>query len=176
MNKMRFESKILVTVGCLAILTGCNSTESKVGDEDSMTKDERREDKLGSMFGDNLLLFGGDEQTKQQSGDGIAVNYYLWRGALDTVSFMPLRSVDPFGGVIITEWYSPPESPDERLKVDIVILDRQLRADGVRVSIHKQKMGTRGWQDTFVDPKSFSEFEEAVLTRARQIKMNNVKS
>lgn len=172
----RFESKIFVALGFLSLLVGCSSTPSEVSDDDSMSKEERREDKLGKMFGDDLFLFGGDEKRQQQAGDGIGVNYYLWRGALDTVSFMPLRSVDPFGGVIITEWYTPPESSEERLKVDIVILDRQLRADGVRVSIHKQKMGKRGWQDAFVDPKSFAEFEEAILTRARQIKMNNVKS
>lgn len=172
---LRFETKAVAAIGFSLLLIGC-STDSQVSEDDSMSKQERREDKLGKMFGDDLFLFGGDEQKQQQAEGGIGVNYFLWRGALDTVSFMPLRSVDPFGGVIITEWYMPPESPSERLKVDIIILDRQLRADGVRVSIHKQKMSKSGWQDTFVDPKSFSEFEEAILTRARQIKMNNVKS
>ncbi|MEN8236067.1 MAG: DUF3576 domain-containing protein [Pseudomonadota bacterium] len=173
---LRFEAKTFGAIGFFLLLVGCSGTDSKVSDDDSMSKKERREDKLGKMFGDDLFLFGGDEQRQQQAEGGLGVNYYLWRGALDTVSFMPLRSVDPFGGVIISEWYTPPESPSERLKVDIVILDRQLRADGVRVSIHKQKMAKSGWQDTFVDPKSFAEFEEAILTRARQIKMNNVKS
>ena len=66
------------------------------------------------------------------------MNAYLWRASLDTINFIPLVSADPFGGVIITDWYTPAETPNERMKVQITILDRELRADGVRVSVFKQ--------------------------------------
>jgi hypothetical protein len=98
----------------------------------------------GSMFGDGGLLGGlfgtkHDNTANQGTGGGaLGVNAYLWRGALDTLSFMPLQSADPFGGVIITDWYSPPDSPSERFKATAYILGRQLRADAVRVTLFRQ--------------------------------------
>ena len=163
-----FKSGILVLP--LLFLAGCNGPVPEDND-DLLDKRQRRYSGMDSMFGDSLFTFGGDTKPAE-GGSGIGVNQYLWRASLDTISFMPLRSVDPFGGVIITEWYTPPEIHNERLKVDILILDRQLRADGVRVSIHKQRIGRRGvWEDAFVDPESFKEFEEAILSRARQLKI-----
>ena len=76
-------------------------------------------------------------------GGTMGVNAYLWRGALDTLSFMPLASADPFGGVIITDWYTPPNSTDERFKATAYILSRQLRSDGVRVTIFRQVLRER---------------------------------
>jgi hypothetical protein len=73
----------------------------------------------------------------------VAVNAFLWRASLDTINFIPLVSADPFGGVIITDWYTPAETPNERMKVQITILDRDLRADGVRVSVFKQQTAPR---------------------------------
>src|SRR5262245_46903505 len=92
--------------------------------------------------GAGLSLFGNSK------GDGsegaVAVNAYLWRASLDTVAFMPLASADPFGGVIISEWYSPPETPEERFKVTIYILGRALRADGLKVSVFRQTHDPQG--------------------------------
>ena len=75
-------------------------------------------------------------------------------GLLDTFAFMPLSSADPFGGVIITDWYSPPETPSERFKVNIFILDRQLRADGIRVALFRQKLTDNNWLDAKVEKKT----------------------
>jgi hypothetical protein len=105
----------------------------------------------------------------------VAVNAFLWRASLDTIAFMPLASADPFGGVIISDWYSPPQTPQERFKVNIYILGRSLRADGVKVSAFRQTMGiTNTWSDMGVGPDVQSEFEEAILTRARQLRMEAV--
>ena len=103
----------------------------------------------------------------------LGVNSYLWHAALDTLSFMPLASADPFGGVIITDWYTPAESPGERMKVQITILDRELRADGVRVSVFKQQTAPRngGWVDAQVDSRTNIDIENAILTRARQLRI-----
>jgi hypothetical protein len=125
-----------------------------------------------SIFGPGGLF--GSRQDKRQGLDepGVAVNSFLWRASLDTLNFMPLASADPFGGVIITDWYSPPESPNERLKVSILILDRDLRADGVRATVFRQQMaGARGWVEAPVDPKTGRELEDTILTRARQLRV-----
>ena len=125
----------------------------------------------GGLFGaGGIKLFGGDDK-KKGDDSGIAVNSYLWRGALDTIAFMPLASADPFGGVIITDWYSPPETPQERVKVQVLILDRDLRADGVKATVHRQRMTPQGWADQAVEPKTATELENAILTRARQLRI-----
>jgi len=129
-----------------------------------------RED--GSLFGPGGL-FGSKPKEKEDSGTGVAVNAYLWRASLDTINFIPLVSADPFGGVIITDWYTPAETPNERMKVQVTILDRELRADGVRVSVFKQQTSAKGgnWVDAQVDPRTNIDIENAILTRARQLRI-----
>lgn len=100
----------------------------------------------------------------------IAVNAYLWRGALDTLSFMPLVSADPFGGVIVTDWYVPPGVRGERFKATVYILGRELRADNLRVSIFRQTNNGSGWQDALVDDSTNTEIEDKILARARQLR------
>ncbi|KZD12840.1 hypothetical protein AUP43_00425 [Oceanibaculum pacificum] len=118
-----------------------------------------------------LSLLGGDDE-EQRGGPGIGVNAFLWRASLDTVSFMPVASADPFGGVIITDWYSPPENQNERYKINLYILDRTLRADGVRASIFRQRRATTGqWVDVQTDPGMGSDLENTILTRARQLRV-----
>jgi len=126
----------------------------------------------GSIFGPGGV-FGSKADRKEDNGSGVAVNAYLWRASLDTINFIPLVSADPFGGVIITDWYTPAEQPNERMKVQITILDRELRADGVRVAVFKQQTGPKGggWVDAQVDPRTNIDIENAILTRARQLRI-----
>jgi hypothetical protein len=128
--------------------------------------------KKESVFGDQgLNLFGG-ESTPEPGGGGIGVNSFLWRASLDTISFMPLVSADPFGGVIITDWYAPAESPGERVKITVYILGRDLRADGVRASVFRQRQdGSGNWVDATVEKRTQVELEDAILTRARQLRV-----
>ena len=116
-------------------------------------------------------LFGPKLPDDQGGGGGIGVNNLLWRASLDTVSFMPLVSADPFGGVIITDWYTPPSAPDERFKVNIYILGRALRADGIRASVFRQQMQGAGWVDAPVALNTATDLENAILTRARQMRL-----
>ncbi|MBL0942691.1 MAG: DUF3576 domain-containing protein [Alphaproteobacteria bacterium] len=166
-------------LGCCLVssVIGCsNSNLSDETDNDTLDKEHRRDAKLGTLFGDDALVWGREQNT-QEGGGSIGVNHYLWRASLDTLSFMPLRSADPFGGVIMSEWYTAPESTNERFKVDIMILDRQLRANGVRVSVHKQIRDPQGeWKDKAVEPQTNKRFEDAILTRARQLKINGTKA
>lgn len=125
-----------------------------------------------SLLGDRGLNLGGLPTDQDQGGgSGIAVNSFLWRASLDTIAFMPLASADPFGGVIITDWYSPPENPGERFKVNVYILDRQLRADGIRASVFRQRLAGGQWAEAPVDKATTTELENAILTRARQLRV-----
>ncbi|UUX47949.1 DUF3576 domain-containing protein [Nisaea acidiphila] len=144
--------------------------QSGPGGRPTYEKDEK-------IFGDDgFVLFGEDNDDQQQAalGSGIAVNSFLWRASLDTISFMPLASADPFGGVIITDWYSPPDTPSERFKINIFILDRALRSDGVRAKVFKQRLGAEGqWQDMGTQEKLHRDLEDAILTRARQLRIGS---
>lgn len=128
-----------------------------------------------SVFGEGGLSIGGgpDEAPAGAGvGGGIGVNTYLWRASLDTISFMPLASADPFGGVIITDWYSPPETQDERFKINLFILGRDLRADGVRATVFRQLAdGSGAWIDVPVEQQTPIDLENAILTRARQLRI-----
>jgi Domain of unknown function (DUF3576) len=101
--------------------------------------------------------------------DGLwpGVNPYLWRGALLTLGTAPLVVADPFGGVIVTDWHSPPGDPDERFKETAFILDRTLRSDAVRVSAFRQIYRDRRWVDARNDPVIQADLQNKVIERAR---------
>ncbi|MFC7292330.1 DUF3576 domain-containing protein [Hirschia litorea] len=109
---------------------------------------------------------------KQQAG--IGVNAYLWRASLDTISFMPLKSADPYGGVINSDWYANPELPDERFKTTVYILDTRLRADGVTVSVQKEILVDGNWQTAKVDEGTSIALENAILSRARELRLSSI--
>ncbi|HXC55571.1 MAG TPA: DUF3576 domain-containing protein [Rhizomicrobium sp.] len=102
----------------------------------------------------------------------LGVNSYLWHATLDTLSFIPLASADPFGGVVITDWYTAPQVPNERMKVTVYILDRNLRADGLKIAVFRQtKDATGGWSDAQVAADTATRLEDAILTRARELRL-----
>ena len=164
---------LLVVLGAAALLASCADMPVS-NDEEIITKRERKYKGYGKFFGEDTLLFGGENSTKKPEV-GIGVNAQLWRASLDTLSFMPLKSVDPFGGVILTEWYTPKNSPNERLKVDVRILDRVLRADGLSVSVFRQEFKKGRWVNVGVAPSTKRDIEDAILVRARQLKSNRKK-
>lgn len=127
--------------------------------------------------GGGFRLFGmGGGKAKEAPGPVIGVNSYLWRATLDTLSFMPLASADPYGGVIITDWYVNPEKPDERLKATVYILDTRLRADGLNVAVFKQTKDAAGnWVDSPVAGQTETDIENSILTRARQLRLSNIR-
>jgi len=122
---------------------------------------------------DSGTVFGIGKGNKDQGGgmgNGLGVNAFLWRGALDTIAFMPLASADPFGGVIITDWYTPPGTSGERFKATIYILSRELRSDGVRVNIFRQVLQNGQWVDATVSETTVGDIENKVLARARRMR------
>jgi hypothetical protein len=164
-------------VGAMA-LTACSNTPSTPVDPSVLNGDQTvgpgYKQAGGGLFGADGLAFGINKNPHGNttgSGAGIGVNAYLWRGALDTLSFMPLASADPFGGVIITDWYQPPGDEGERYKATAYILGQDLRADGVRVSVFKQVSQNGQWVDAEVAPGTNEEIEDKVLARARQLRV-----
>lgn len=130
--------------------------------------------KPDSIFGKGGLGGGGGLFGRADNGkgeNGIEVNSYLWRAALDTVSFMPLASADPFGGVILTDWYTDPASSKERTKLNVFILGRQLKAEGVKVKAFRQVQKGGTWKDAPIAADTERKLEDAILTRARQMRV-----
>ncbi|WP_081871414.1 DUF3576 domain-containing protein [Parvularcula oceani] len=119
---------------------------------------------------------GGSNVPLIQSSSGAAtsVNRYLWTASLETIDFMPLFSVDPVSGVIITDWYANPQVPNERFKANVFILDTALRADALRVSVFRQQLTQAGWADAPVNPSTAAEIENAILSRARELRLNSL--
>jgi hypothetical protein len=100
----------------------------------------------------------------------IGVNSYLWRASLDTISFMPLVQTDSNGGVIVTDWYANPGSPNERMKLTVSILDQDLRADALRVAASRQVLQGGQWIDAPVKAATVQKLEEVILTKARDLR------
>jgi hypothetical protein len=116
-----------------------------------------------------LITLGGGK-SGGPAGTGIQVNAYLWRATLDTLSFMPLVSADPFGGVIITDWYSPPATPDERFKANAYILSQQMTANAIQISLFHQVQQNGQWVNAAVDPNTVSGLEDRILSRAADLR------
>ena len=143
-----------LAVAAAASLTGCQSFNRVMwGESAGDTRgDPRRADVAASQV------------------TTIGVNAYLWRAALDTLAFAPLSTSDSNGGVIVTEWYSNPQNPSERAKVTVTILDRDLRADALRVTAARQTLQSGQWLDAPVTAATVQRLEDIILTRARDLR------
>lgn len=166
--------RLLLCFPLIALLAACGAAAPEASFPKG-AKEERRQER-GSLTGEGGLFSLGGASKDEGGGGVLGVNAYLWRATLDTLSFMPLASADPFGGTILTEWYEDPKAPGERYKVNAIILDKTLRADGVRITVFKQKLegppksaGT--WRDLPQDDRLARALEDTVLTRARQLKV-----
>lgn len=116
----------------------------------------------------------GKKTAKTDVQQGIGVNGYLWRASLDTLSFMPLVTADPWGGVINYDWYINPQTPNERFKATVFILDTRLRADALNVTVTKEVKGADGqWTAAPVAAQTEADLENAILTKARQLNLSN---
>lgn len=166
---------ILVFTALLLVFTGCEGVER----EDTYNTDKEKAGRYayGSVASEKggFSLFGSRDEDKEARASGIGVNAFLWRAALDALSFMPIASADPFGGTIITNWYAPPSAPHERVKLNVFILSRELRADGVRVSVFRQvKDAAHQWVDAETGAATAGTIEDSILTRARQMRVQQL--
>ncbi|MFN7402249.1 MAG: DUF3576 domain-containing protein [Alphaproteobacteria bacterium] len=172
MSRCRFLFFLLPMLAIGPLLNACDAPS---GDTENFPQTDKqdRKDRVGKLSGDDGIVLSGSEKKDDAGTNPLGVNSFLWRASLDTIAFMPLASADPFGGVIITEWHEDPNSTGERFKINILILDRQLRADSLKATLFKQKKDekTGNWRDAPVDPATSRKLEDTILTRARQLRV-----
>ena len=156
--------------GCesLGLVTSESNASRNIAKERNQSPIRATEDK--SVLGDGgfSILGGGSEE---EAGAQLPVNKYLWRGTLDTLSFLPLTSTDPYGGVIVTDWGAAPDSPEERFKVTAYITSATLKPQSLNVVVNRQTRGEAGaWVSAPVSAETSRSLEDAILTRARQLR------
>lgn len=163
----RFALLLVITLG-LSACSGLNVSDNTAANDTSGDTGSflTGKDKAGVTISD----IGSPDA---QSTAALPVNALLWRAALDIAAFVPLADVDTFGGSILTEWYSLPERANERLKLAIFVLDRELRSDAIRVIVYLQSNDGAGWVDAGQDASMGARLEELILTRAREIRASS---
>jgi len=168
---LRIKLKIALSTGITALLalSACGNSRPTTA---SVNNYQNQGLPAGQSASDThpLFVLGGGKSSSTPQGPGIQVNAYLWRATLDTLSFMPLASADPFGGVIITEWYSPPATPGERFKANAYILSQQMTANAIQVTLFHQVLQDGQWVDAAVDPNTESGLEDRILSRAADLR------
>lgn len=177
--RIQLEKKFIFTLTTsLLILSGCSGDLSPKGDQPvPMGRNEARKRDFGNLFGDDFLAFGGPK--KLGSPDMMTsstVNPFIWRASLDTLSFMPLASADAVGGVIVTDWYTVPSAPHERIKVTIYVTNPQLRADAIKVTIYKQTHKGGAWVNAPADGAAATQMENIILSKARQLRVKHLEA
>ena len=174
MTTKRTTVLVLAALGACLALSACASTKTTGATASANTTAPEEDQKvpLSHLFG----FSGPKKESTYNAQAGIGVNAYLWRASLDTISFMPLTSADPWGGVIISDWYANPQTPNERFKTTIYILDSRLRADALNVSVYKQVNQNGQWVDADVSQQTQLDIENAILSRARELRLSNVKN
>ncbi len=176
----------LLALGTLGgIVAACGSSNEYAAKEEQTTVQtgplRDRNNEGGSIFGDEGFtlsslsdgsFFGGTDENRDGA---LPVNRFLWQASLDTLSFLPLSSTDPFTGVIATDWGAAPGNPDERFKVTAYMVNPTLAASSLRVAVYREVMGEGGaWVPATVSPETPRKLEDAILTRARQIRIASV--
>jgi len=133
---------------------------------------------LGLAAAATLASCGGKERAAPEMAasrvTSIGVNSYLWRASLDALQFMPLLQTDSAGGVIVTDWYTNPSNPGERVKVSVTILDQDLRADALRIGASREVASGGSWVAAPVQAATVQKLEDIILTRARDLRRNSV--
>jgi hypothetical protein len=172
-KKEQTMKKILFVIASILSISACSGVKTEA--PSTVSAEEMRKEVRGKLTGDDGLSFGGPRRDDVATASPLGVNSFLWRATLDTLSFMPLASADPFGGVIITDWYEEKEQ-NERYKINALILDKTLRADGIKITLFKQTIDKNGtWRNKKSDPADARKIEDTILTRARELKINQGK-
>ena len=160
---------------CLGLASCTSSTPAPTTNAEAEQSPDNRA-RYGSIIGGEDSSGINISKLLDPSGSGgagsLPINAILWRASLDTVSVLPLDSVDTFGGAIITEWYAHPEDPTKRIKLAIFVVDQELRSDAIKVQVYLQErpQGLFEWQDVGRDAELASRVEDLILTRAREIR------
>ena len=115
-----------------------------------------------------------DLGSRGNSEASMPVNAIAWRAALNIASLVPLEDIDTFGGTIVTEWYSLADRPDERIKLTIFVVGRELRSDSISVRVHVQQRMADGWGEAVRDQALSRQIEDLILARARELRAESL--
>jgi hypothetical protein len=176
-------ARLALALSLPVLLAACGGGRM-VGNDEYGTDNQRERilrETGGRAATSGLVVFGVDRSREERlnasgAGSGMTVNAFLWRATLDTLRFMPLASADPFGGVVITDWFSPPEAPGERFKATAYVTTRTLRSDGIRVQVFRQTQRGGQWVDAPASASTNAEMEDRVLARARELRSQQTAS
>jgi len=157
---------LLLTLGSSFLLSSCSSLKT--------TPVEAPEETVSVITGKPGGIKISEFGKKDQPSDGLPINALIWRAALDIASFVPLDDVDTFGGSIVTEWHQPVESANQRLKLAMFVIGRELRSDAITVHVYLQKRRGNEWIDAGRDEELGRKLEGLVLTRARELRATSV--
>ena len=119
------------------------------------------------------IINGRKSDANNVSTFGMPINVYLWRGALETVDFMPLNSADPIGGTILTDWYSSIGKSNERCKLNIFISGSELKTQNLKVTSFCQNYMDQKWVDIKTDNENNIKIENAILNKAKKLKLQS---
>ncbi len=148
------------------------SKEAKELHGPPMGRQEERKENFGKILGDDAFRIDLARGNPSNGSGMMGVNPHLWKASFETVHFIPLVSSDAVGGVIITDWYTSPNAPNERLKITIRIIGTELKTDALSVSVFKQIKSTKQeWAPAQADEKLARDFEDVILSRARDIRI-----
>jgi len=147
-----------------------SGTNKKLALQDAETRLQTGGGLLGKE-GISLNMLEGNKQ-ETYSTIGMPINPYLWRASLETISFMPLASADPFGGIIITDWYSTNSNIDERCKLNIFIKGAELKTNNLVVKSYCQKLTNNNWINIQSENEKNIKIENAILNKAKKIKLS----
>lgn len=162
-------SRLLAAALCASVLVACSGASVEAPDVNPT--DMPKGPGLFSGESGNILESFQKRGGKSETGGSIGVNIYLWRAALESMAFMPILQADSNGGVITTDWYSNPAQPDERVRANVLILGKTLRADALKVALFKQVRSEGVWKDEAIAPATVTALEDTILTKARAIKV-----
>jgi uncharacterized lipoprotein len=161
---------IVLALGLIGLLSACNG---KTEYDYPIETKERRQQAIGSIVSEDkeggISIFGNKNKN---AANNLNVNQYLWKAALEVISFMPLAQSDPIGGVILTDWYADAKAPKDRFKMNLVISSGELQVSAIKVTVFKQTQDASGnWQSAIASEKVGRELEDKIINRARQLKI-----
>jgi hypothetical protein len=163
----------LLACVCAVSLAAC-AGDIKPPEQNPLPQDTKAGPGLFSGESGNILdAFRPSTGDGMGTGGSLNVNGYLWRASLEAVSFLPVVQADSAGGVIVTDWYTSPETPNERVKLNVYVLGRTLRPESLRVAVFKQVRDKDTWVNAAASDSTARRLEDTILTRARTLRVKD---
>ena len=139
MHKMiAVKKNILILLSILILLTqtGCEALKPKKVSAKDFPPDPRKRVEKNINEGRGFRVMGGSQKGTNYE---FASANPLWRATLDTLDFMPLASANYSGGIVITDWYSENNSPNESVKISVRFLTNEIRSDALDINVYLKK-------------------------------------